>query len=116
MTLLFAFVSFFAIDFNSNVDIVKDYAGTYVYAIDTPAGPVSGEMTLSFKDNAYSGTLTAYGTSYDMKDMRWDGANLTFSSEAAGYKSTTEGKFEGDIFKGTIYVEGMEIPIKATRQ
>ena len=48
--------------------------------------------------------------------MKWEGSNLTFSSDAAGYKSTTEGKFDGDTFKGTIYVEGIEIPIKATRQ
>jgi hypothetical protein len=51
-----------------------------------------------------------------MKEMKWEGANLSFSSDAAGYRSTTKGTFEGDTFKGTIYVEGMEIPIKATRE
>ena len=116
MTLLLAFVSFFALDINTSTDILSDYAGTYVYAVETPAGPVSGEMTLSFEGGTYSGTLSAYGTDYDMKDLKWEGANLSFNSDAAGYKSTTKGTFEGDTFKGTIYVEGMEIPIKATRQ
>jgi len=116
MTILLAFVSIFALDFNPNSSILADYAGTYVYSVETPAGPVNGEMTLKLDGGEYSGTLTAYGTAYEMKDMEWEGANLTFSSEAAGYSSTTEGSFEGDTFKGIIYVEGMEIPIKATRQ
>jgi len=116
MTILLAFVSFFALDLNPNSSILKDYAGTYVYAVETPAGPVKGEMTLTFDDGEYAGTLTAYGTAYEMEDMEWDGANLSFTSEAAGYSSTTKGAFEGDTFKGTIYVEGIEIPIKATRQ
>ncbi|MFT6811336.1 MAG: hypothetical protein ACJA01_004584 [Saprospiraceae bacterium] len=116
MTLILAFISFFAIDFNHSVDILSDYAGTYVYAVETPAGPVSGEMTLTYDDGDYKGQLSAYGTAYDMKEMKWEGANLSFSSDAAGYRSTTKGTFEGDTFKGTIYVEGMEIPIKATRE
>ncbi len=94
----------------------EDYAGVYTYELNTPAGPVSGEMTLVKDNNEYKGTITAYGTAYDMLDMKWDGAQLTFSSNAAGYKSKVKGTFEDNLFKGTIYVEGMEIPIKATRQ
>lgn len=93
-----------------------NYSGTYVYQVDTPEGKVDGSMTLKKEGNTYVGTLVAYGQEFEMQNMVWNGHQLTFDVDVAGYKSKVSGTFSDTSYDGMIEVEGFKIPIKATKQ
>ncbi|MEL6122185.1 MAG: hypothetical protein AAFR14_00575 [Bacteroidota bacterium] len=100
----------------SSMMTMTDYAGTYEYAVSTPDGTVKGEMTLTKDGDAYTGTLTAYGTPAVMTNMVWEDNKLTFNATAAGYTTKIVGTFEGDTYTAIIYVEGFEIPMVAKKK
>lgn len=95
---------------------VADYSGTWTYSLSTPDGTVKGEMLLEKDGDEYAGTLTAYGQPFEMTDMTWEDSKLTFKTNAGGYSSKISGTFEGDTYTATIYVEGYQIPMVATRE
>lgn len=116
MTFLYSLMTLFVLSIAAPSSSISEYVGTYTYSLETPMGPVNGEMTLVYEKDSYQGTLTVYGTAYEMKEMLWEGPQLSFKSDAAGYNSRIKGVFEGDSYNGIIYVEGTEIPIKATKK
>lgn len=96
-------------------DYNGDYAGTWTYAIDTPDGKIEGSLVLTYEDEEYGGKLTAYGQEYPITDVEQEGNELNFKTNAAGYSSVIKGSFDGDVYSAIIFVEGMQIPLKATR-
>lgn len=95
---------------------VADYTGTWEYKISTPDGNINGALVLEKEGDDYVGVISAYGTEYPITDVDVEDNKLTFKTNAAGYSSKISGMFEGNEFKATIYVEGMQIPMTATKK
>ena len=115
MIFLFSFLCTF--NFSLDIPTAHDnFSGTYVYTLSTPDGQIEGAMELVKDGKEYTGSLTAYGQSYPMKKMVWDDHELTFEVDAAGYHSKIIGEFSDSTYEGVIHVEGMQIPIKATKK
>ena len=94
---------------------IADHVGTYKYAIDTPNGPVSGEMKLEKKDGVYIGTISAYGQEFEMKDIDVNGSSLSFKTNVQGMTSIVKGNIEDGVYTAIIFVEGLQIPLKAEK-
>lgn len=115
MTILLTFLSFFLVT-TTSVDAIADYAGTYAYALQTPEGPVAGSLILTPDGDAYTGVLSAYGEEYELENMTWDGPKLSFTANAGGYNIEVSGTFKDETYTAVIQVEGIEIPMKATKE
>jgi hypothetical protein len=109
------FLLFIATTIFSFTIVTADHVGTYKYAIETPNGPVSGEMKLEKKDGAYKGTITAYGQEFEMTEIEVNGASLSFKTNVQGMTSTIKGNIENDVYSAIIFVEGLQIPLKAEK-
>ncbi len=100
----------------SSVTSLNDHTGKYTYSVNTPNGEISGEINLSKNSSGeYHGTIKAYNMDFEMKEIELKDDQLSFRTEVSGYSSLIKGKFENDAFVGNIYVEGIEIPIKAAK-
>ncbi len=113
MKLLFLSLSFLITSINITT---SDYSGTWIYAIETPEGMVKGEMVLQQKDALYTGTISVYGTDYEMTEVLVDGNSMSFKTNANGYSSVIKGTFSEDVYTAMISVEGIQIPMKAIKE
>ncbi len=102
--------------FGLTTETLSDPIGTYAYTVNTPNGLVSGEIMLAKNSKGdYEGSISAYGQTFEMTDVVVMQDALHFKTAVSGYISTIKGKFEGNFYVATIYVEGVEIPLKAEK-
>ena len=116
MILLFSIVCLLNMPLISDIEIDKDFSGVYEYSLNTPDGKVEGAMELVKDGEAYIGTITAFGQKHEMKNMVWDEHQLTFEVNAGGYYSKVIGEFNDSTYEGMVHVEGLQIPIKASKK
>lgn len=116
MFVLFSIVCLLNMPSIANIEIHEDFSGVYEYSVNTPDGKVEGAMELVKNGKEYTGTITAFGQKHDMKNMVWDDHQLTFEVNAGGYFSKVIGEFNDATYEGMVHVEGMQIPIKASKK
>lgn len=115
MNLLLAFLGFFLADMNAPATVVADYTGEWEYSVVSPDYTYKGVMEISKEGDALTGIITAEDTETELSDVMIDGNTLTFNMNVQGFRCDVKGTFDGDEFEGEVSVEGMALPMKASR-
>jgi len=111
MTILFSLLSFFLF----HVDASGTHLGEWEYSVVTPDYTYKGIMTIQEEDGILTGSIASEGTEIELNDVAIEGGQLTFTMNVQGFPCSVKGTFEGDSFTGEVAVEGMALPMKATK-
>ena len=116
MTLLLTLVSFFLL----NTDVVpaevgSKHLGKWQYEVVSPDITYKGTLELAEADGSLTGALKSEGATFPLTDIELDGDDLTFKVNVQGFPCVIVGVFDGNSFKGSVEVEGLSMPMSATR-
>ena len=111
MTLLFSLLSLFFI----NINAPSTHVGEWEYSVVTPDYTYKGIMTIQEEDGVFSGLIVSEGTEIELNDVSIEEDQLTFTMNVQGFPCKVIGTFDGDSFTGEVAVEGMTLPMKATK-
>ena len=100
----------------STLIFLTTITGTWDFTVDSPEGPVKGELIFTQEGDILLGKIITLGQEYSMTDLELVDDQLSFKTNAAGYYSTIKGIVKGDIFDAKVSVEGMQLPLKATKR
>jgi hypothetical protein len=95
---------------------VSPYVGDWAYTAETPNGNLDVVMTINEAEGVYTGSLSSDMGSVDLNDLKIEDGALTASFEIQGYTIPVNGTFDGDTFTGSSSIDGMEMPINATKR
>ena len=94
-----------------------NYSGEWHYTFPTmDGGEMAAVMTLKKEEGSYSGFLSSEMGSVDLNDLEIVENSLKANFTIQSYTIDLTGTFDGDLFHGVTAVEGMEMPMEATRQ
>ncbi len=116
MTFLVSILSllFFSTDV-VNSDITSEHLGKWQYEVVTPDITYKGILELSQPDGEYAGAIKSEGVEIPLADINIDGNDITWTMNVQGFPCTVTGTFEGNTFKGNVSVEGLTMPMTASR-
>lgn len=99
--------------------VVITPAGNWDYTITgTPEGDVNGVMTIVSENNQYTAKMTASGNEITISNFTWDEPTKKVGGEFgySGYTVLFDAAMAGEEMTGSMSVEGMSFPYKATRK
>ena len=116
MSLLIVFISLFlsqpAID---NDLVASEHLGKWRYEVLSPDYTYKGIMELSEVDGALGGTINSEGVTITLEDVELENNELSCKLTVQGFPCQVKGTFDGNSFKGNVLVEGMAMPMTASR-
>ena len=113
--LIFVLSFLFTIN-ESPVTTMNDYTGEWVYKVDTPQGPYQGVIVLEKAFDGYTGEIVSGDVKIEMTDVKVEGNKMKFNIVVDGFPVAISGTFEGNKYTAVCSVEGMEIPLVATKK
>jgi hypothetical protein len=119
--LIFVFIALMSVSCVSTktTKVVITPAGNWDYLITgTPEGNFSGVMSIVSENNIYSAKMTASGSELTINKFTWDEPNKKLGGEFnySGYPVLFDATMSGEEMAGSMSVEGMNFPFKATRK
>jgi hypothetical protein len=99
--------------------VVITPAGNWDYNISgTPEGDFSGVMSIVSENKLYSAKMTASGSEITIYKFTWDEPTMKVGGEFnySNYTVLLDAALAGEEMVGTMSVEGMSFPFKATRK
>jgi len=99
--------------------VVITPAGNWDYIITgTPEGDFSGVMSIVTENKLYSAKMTASGSEITIYKFTWDEPTLKVGGEFnySNYTVLLDAALAGEEMVGSMSVEGMSFPFKATRK
>ena len=94
---------------------VDSPAGSWDFQADTPEGVYTGQFVFAKEAGNYTGKMVMQGNSSELKDLKVENNQVSFSVYAQGYYVKVKGAVEGNAFSGSAMVEGESFPVKAER-
>jgi len=95
---------------------VDPYAGDWEYVAETPQGNWDVIMTITKAESGYTGMLSSDMGSVDLQDLEIEDGKLTAKFYLESYELFMNGTFAGNKFVGASTIDGMEMPIDATKK
>lgn len=95
---------------------VDPYIGDWEYVAETPQGSMDVVMTINKGDAGYTGSLSSDMGSVDLNDLKIEDGKLSAKFYVESYELFMNGNFEGDKFTGSSTIDGMDMPIDATKK
>lgn len=119
--LIFAFVALIIVSCTSTktTTVVITPAGNWDYVITgTPEGDFSGVMSIVSENALYSAKMTASGSEITIYKFSWDEPSKKVGGEFnySNYTVLFDAAVAGEEMVGSMSVEGMNFPFKATRK
>ena len=116
MTILLTLVSFFLVQpITTDLDHGSKHLGKWNYEVVAPDYTYKGVMELTEVDGELGGTIKSEGVSIPLEEVTIEGDELQFKMNVQGFPCVVKGMFEGDTLKGNVEVEGMSMPLTASR-
>lgn len=90
-------------------------AGSWNFRADTPEGVYTGQFVFSKEAENYTGKMVMQGNSSELKDLKVDNDQVSFSVYTQGYYVKVKGTVDDNAFKGSATVDSESFPLKAER-
>lgn len=117
--LMFAMVMLSSCATTKTSTLAVSPAGNWDYVITgTPEGDFSGVMTIIDENKIYTAKMTANGSEINIYKFTWDATTMKIGGEFnySNYTVLLDAGMAAEEMIGTMSVEGMSFPFKATRK
>lgn len=95
--------------------VSDELAGAWDYAVETPDGIYKGQLIFTRTGNGYTGKMVSQGNETELKELKIQGREVSFSLYTQGYLAKVKGTVDGDQLNGKVEVEYEFFPLKAQR-
>ena len=118
----FALMLAVALAFSScaSTKVAKDphaaYLGNWEYTVDELPVDIDGTFVISKEEGVLKAKMVTPMGEVDMEEISIEGAVLKSEVDVEGNFIELEGTFEGNSYKGFLFVQGGEFPMKMTKQ
>ena len=113
LTVLFAFSSCASLKMGKKTN---PYVGTWDYVVEEIPVDIDGTFVIVEEDGAIKGTLINGMGEMEIDGVTIENGKLIAEFDADGNLVELEGTFDGDSYKGWLFVQGGEFPMNMTKQ
>ena len=91
------------------------YEGKWSYTLDTPQGVYEGFVTIIKDGKIYTGTISVGVGETDLRDLVIEDGKLSAVFDAEGFTFDFTGKFNEDVFTGSLSTPDFSLPFSANK-